>query len=131
MPSASNSCAREKLAIAIFDLASLSALICGSSSTSVATRADQRRLAHLGLADRGVARDHMRHLVRQHRGELGVVVGERQQPARHVEAAVGQREGVDRGRIEDGDAVAQVRPLGGRDQPLDDLRDQAFEPGSL
>ena len=69
----------------------------------------------------------MRHLVRQHRGELGVVVGERQQPARDVEVAVGQREGVDRGRIEDGDVVAQVRPLGGRDQPLDGLREQAFE----
>ena len=37
MPSASNSCAREKLAIAIFDLASFIAPICGSSSTSVAT----------------------------------------------------------------------------------------------
>jgi hypothetical protein len=38
MPSASNSWAREKLASAIFDLASASAPSCGSLSRSVATR---------------------------------------------------------------------------------------------
>ena len=67
---------------------------------------DQRGLARLVLADRGVAGDHMRHLVRQHRGELGVVVGERDQAAGDVELAVRQREGVDRGRVEDGDLVS-------------------------
>ena len=61
--------------------------------------ADQRHLARLVLAHRGVARDHVRHLVRQHRGELGRVVGERDQAARHVELAGRQREGVDRGEL--------------------------------
>ena len=38
---------------------------------------DQQGLARLVLANHGVARDHVRHLVRQHRGKLGCVVGER------------------------------------------------------
>ena len=42
---------------------------------------DQRGLAGLVLADRGVAGDDMRHLVRQHRGQFGIVVGERDQAA--------------------------------------------------
>ena len=82
---------------------------------------DQRGLARLVLADFGVAGDHMRHLVRQHRGELGVVVGERDQAAGDVELAVRQREGVDRGRVEDGDFVFQLRPLGRHDQLVDGL----------
>ena len=41
--------------------------------------ADQGGLPHLILADRGMARDHMRHLVREHRRELRGVVGERDQ----------------------------------------------------
>jgi hypothetical protein len=38
MPSASNSCVREKLASAIFDLASASAPVSGSLRTSCTTR---------------------------------------------------------------------------------------------
>ena len=38
MASASSSCAREKLASAIFERASASAPVCGSESTSVTTR---------------------------------------------------------------------------------------------
>ena len=77
--------------------------------------AHHRDLARLVLADRGVAGDDMRHLVRQHGGELGGVVGQRDQAARHVELAARQREGVDGRRIEDGDAVctdpaAPMRP---------------------
>ena len=131
MPSASNSCAREKLASAILDFASASAPISGSLSTSLHDAAHQRDLARLVLADRGVARDHVRHLVREHRGELGGVVGERDQAARDVELAARQREGVDRRRIEDGDAVVQVRPLGRRDQLVDGLVEQRFELGIL
>ena len=85
--------------------------------------ADQRRLARLVFADGGVAGDHMRHLVRQHGGEFGVVVGKRDQAAGDVELAVRQREGVDGGRVEDGDLVAQVGPLGGRDQACHDFAD--------
>ena len=86
--------------------------------------ADQRGLPRLVLADRRMARDHMRHLVAEHGGKLGRVVGEREQAARHIELAVRQRERVDRRRIEDGDLVVQVRPLGGGDQLVDRLGDQ-------
>ena len=129
MPSASNSCAREKLASAILDLASASAPSLRIAEHVGGDAADQRGLPRLVLADRGVARDHVRHLVRQHRGELGVVVGEREQAARDVELAGRQREGVDRRRVEDGDLVVQVRPLGRRDQLVDRLVEQAFELG--
>ena len=121
MPSASNSWAREKLASAIFDLASASAPSCGSLSRSVATRltsAAWRAWSSRIAAWRAID---MRHLVRQHRGDFGLVVGERDQAARDVELAVRQREGVDRGRVQDRDLVAQVRPLGGGDQLVDGL----------
>ena len=90
--------------------------------------ADEVGLARLLLADLGVARDHVAHLMGQHRGELGIVVGERDQSARHVELAGRQREGVDRLRIEHGDLVMQVRPLGRRDQALDRLLDHGLQP---
>ena len=93
--------------------------------------ADQRRLPHLVFADRGVARDHVRHLMRQHRGKLCIVARQRQQSARDVELTVGQREGVDRGRVEDGDAVAQVGPLRRGDQLLHHPGDQPLEPRVL
>ena len=41
----------------------------------------------------------MGDLVRQHGRDFGGVVGERQQPAGHVEAAVGQGEGVTTGEL--------------------------------
>ena len=86
------------------------------------------RLAQLLLADRGVTRDHVTHFVGEHRGEFRRVVGKREQPARDVELPVGEREGVDRRRVEDRHLVAQVRLLGRRDQPLDRVADQRFEP---
>ena len=61
--------------------------------------ADQRGLARLVLADHGVAGDHVRHLVRQHRGELGIVVGKRDQAARHVELAVGSAKALTAGEL--------------------------------
>ena len=91
----------------------------------------QRGLLRLVFPDRRMARDHVRHLVRQHGGELRGVVGERQQSAGDVELAVRQREGVDRRRVEDGDLVLQARPLGGRDQLVHRLGDEAFEPRVL
>ena len=71
MPSASNSCAREKLASASFDLASASAPHLRIAQHVADDVADERGLARLVLADLGVARDHVAHFVRQHRGELG------------------------------------------------------------
>ncbi len=91
--------------------------------------AHQRDLTRLVLADGGVARDHVRHLMREHRGELGGVVGERDQPARHVELAGRQREGVDRRRVEDGHPVMHVRALGSGDQPLHRAIEHRFELG--
>ena len=93
--------------------------------------AHQRDLAHPVLAHLGVMGDHMRHLVRHHRGELGAVVGERDQPAGHVELARGQREGVDHRRVEQGDAIVQIRPLGCRHQLLDRLADHGLDAGIL
>ena len=81
--------------------------------------ADQRRLFGLLFADRGMARDHVAHLVREHGGQFGFVVGERDQAARDIELAGRQRKGVDRLRIEHRHFVVQVRPVGGGDQPLD------------
>ena len=83
--------------------------------------ADQRRLFRLLFADRGVAGDDVAHLVRQHRRQLGFVVGERDQPAGHVKLAGRQGEGVDRLRIEHGDLVVQVGPLRRRHQAFDGL----------
>src|SRR5262249_68786 len=61
----------------------------------------------------------------------GGVVGERDEPARHVELAGRQREGVDRGRIEDGDTIVHIRPLRRRHELRDHLVEQAFELGIL
>ena len=129
MPSASNSWAREKLASVILDLASASAPSCGSLEQVGGDAVDELGLAGLVLADFGVAGDDVRHLVRHHRGELGVVVGERDEAAGDVELAVRQREGVDRGRVEDGDLVFQLRPLGGRDQLVDGLLQHRLHAG--
>ena len=127
MPSASNSCEREKVASAILDLASASACVSGSAPklsntrpTSATWRARSSRIA-------AWLRDHVRHLVRQHRGEFGGVVGERDQAAGHVEIPARQREGIDRGGIENGDAVALVGPLRGGDELLDRAVDHGVE----
>ena len=119
MPSASNSCAREKLAERQLRLGERQRADLRIAEHVGDDVADDRGLPRLLLADRGVARDHMRHLVRQHRGELGLVVGERDQAARDVELAVRQREGVDRRRIEDrhldiSGPAARTPPPGGR-----------------
>ena len=89
---------------------------------------DQRGLLDLVLAHGGVLGDDVRHLVRQHGRKLGRVVGERDQPARHVELPARQRECIHRRRVEDDDVVAHVRPLGGGDELGDGLVEQRFEP---
>ena len=53
--------------------------------TSLTTRFTKRGLPRLLFADGGVARDHVPHLVGEHGGKLGLVVGERDEAARHVE----------------------------------------------
>jgi len=74
-----------------------------------------------------MARDHVADFVREHRGQFRRVIGERDQSARHVEAAARQRERVDRRGIEDDDAIAQVGPVGRSGQTLDDIADEALE----
>ena len=81
------------------------------------------------FADGGVAGDDVPHLVRQHGGEFGFVVGERDQAARGVQLTVRQRERVDRLRIEHRHFVMQVRPLGRRHQPLDRLLEHRLQLG--
>ena len=88
---------------------------------------DDRGLARLVLADRGVLGQHMRHLVAQHRGQFRGVAGERDQAARHIELAGRQRERVHRARIEDRHLVGLIGTIGGRHQPVDGLADQGFE----
>ena len=75
---------------------------------------DQRGLADLVLADRGMAG----HLVRQHRGDFRCVIRQSQQPAGDIELAGRQREGIDRRRVQDRDLVMHFRTLGGGDQLL-------------
>jgi len=121
MASASNSCAREKLASVSFDLASAGVRVAQDVRHHMR---DDRRLLGLLLADGRVAGDDVAHFVRQNGSELGLVVGQRDQPARNVKLPVRQREGVDRRRVEDGDLVGQVRPLGRGDETVDGLLDQ-------
>ena len=92
--------------------------------------ADQRHLGDVALAEHvgdhlggehllgllllaldAVIGGHMAHLMGDHCGQLGRIVGQRQQAARDVEIAAGQREGIDVGRVEDGDAIALRRGL--------------------
>ena len=131
MASASNSCAREKLASASFDLASASAPTSGSLMHVGDDASDQGGLARLLFADRGMARDHVTHFVRQHRGELGFVVGERDQPAGDVKLAARQGERVDRLRVEDDDLVVQIGMFRRADEPVDGLLQQALELGII
>ena len=85
------------------------------------------RLLGLILTDRSVLRQHVRHLVREHRGQLRRIVGKRDQSAGHVELAGRQRKRVDRTGIEDRHLVGKVRPLRCRHQSIDSFGDQAFE----
>ena len=127
IPSASNSCAREKLASVIFDLASASAPCSESASRSLTTRDDQRDLARLVLADRGVAAITCAISCDSTEASSEESLASAIKPAGHVKLPARQRKGVDRRRIEDGDAVALVRPVGGRHELLDRLVDQRLE----
>ena len=79
------------------------------------------------FAQLGVPGDDMAHLVRDDRGQLGIVIGERDQSARHIKLAGRQRKSVDRLRIEDGDFVMQIGLVRGRHQPLDHLLDHGLQ----
>src|SRR5262249_31454048 len=64
-----------------------------------------RERHRVAIPDRSVAGDDVGHLL-GHRGcDLGAVVGEGEQPPRHVKLAIRHHIGIDGRRIEDGDAV--------------------------
>ena len=89
--------------------------------------ADDHRVPRLVLALDGVVGDDVRHLVGEDRRDLGEIVGERDEPARDVKIAAGEREGVHHRRVEDGDAVTLVGPLGGGNDPPDNSRHRLLE----
>jgi hypothetical protein len=65
-----------------------------------------------------VLRGHVPDLVADDAGQLVLVVGQREEPARDVDVAAGQREGVRLLHVDDLEAVRQITP--GRDggEPL-------------
>ena len=128
MASASNSCAREKLGQRELRLGKRQRAHFRIADDVGDDAVHQGGLPRLFFADGGVAREHVPHLVGEHGGELGLVVGERDEAAGHVELPGGQGEGVDRLRIEHGDPVVQVRPLGRGDQAIDGLLEHALQP---
>ena len=65
----------------------------------------------------------MADLVPQHAGELGLVVGQRQQAAGHVDIAAGQGEGVDHVAVEQGKGERLVLQLGRVLDPVADPLD--------
>ena len=93
--------------------------------------AHQCHLPRLVLSYVGMACDHVRHFVGEHRGELGRIVRQRDQPPRHVQLPARQREGVDRRRIENSDTIVHVRPLGCGDKLGYHLVEYGFELGIL
>ena len=95
--------ARDREARAVAHQAASSGLF-STFAVTCARRAERPRARCAG----GMAQGHVRDLVREHRRDLGGVVGERQQPAGHVEAAVRQREGVDHRGVEDRDLIGLV-----------------------
>ena len=127
MPSASNSCAREKLAIVSFVLASASAVRSGSLPMSVTTRVTTAACRAWSSRIEACFASTCAISWRQHRGQFRGVAGERDQAARHIELAGRQREGVDRAGIEDRHPVGLIGTVGCRDQPIDGLADQRFQ----
>lgn len=73
----------------------------------------------------------VRHLMRQHGGDFRGVIGKRQQAAGDVEIATRQREGVDRGRVQDGDAVGLLRVFRDAGESAGDAGDEALGLGVL
>ena len=113
--SASSSCWREKPAMVLAALAWTSSPFSRFWMTRAAWVITAARLFLL-RAQKGVTRGDMGDLMRHHRGDFGGVVGQRQQAARHEQVAGGQREGVDDGRIENGDAIGLGRGVAGLGQ---------------
>ena len=67
------------------------------------------RLARVLL--RGMTRGDVADLVAEHAGQLRLVVQIRQDAARDVDVAARQREGVDRGAVDNGERPRQVGPV--------------------
>ena len=78
-----------------------------------------------------VACRHMADLVADHAGEVGLAVHVGHQPARHVDVAAGQGEGVDLRAVDDGEVPVELRPVRVARQALADLVDVGLQPGVL
>ena len=127
MASASSSCRRENVASDRRLEASASRPMASPSRTSLTTRLTISALRRFVLAlDRVIGRD-MGHFMSEHGGHLGRIIGQRQQAARHVEKAAGQRERIDRRGVEDGDAVGLFRPPRVGDDAADDRYQRLFQ----
>ena len=74
-----------------------------------------------GGALRTVAGGHVADLVADHAGQLGLAVEVGHDPARHVDIAAGQREGVDLRAVEHGEGPLEVGPVRLRGQALAEL----------
>ena len=73
---------------------------------------DDRCIAlQLGALARMAGRD-MGNLMRHDGGDFGRIIGQREEPARHVKIAGGQCESIDQRGVEDGDAIGFRRRLG-------------------
>ena len=88
--------------------------------------AEQRRALLQFNPLHGMAGRHMRHLMRQHRGNLRGGVDEGQQPARDVEVPVGKRESVDGRRVQDRDLIADPGLGGSGDEACRDRIEQGL-----
>ena len=130
MASASSSWLRENCASLSLPRIS-AALAVGAVAEHVGD--DLGRQSLLGfqlLALQAVIGGDVAHLMRDDGGKLGRIIGQRQQAAGHVEITARQREGVDVGRIEDGDAIGlRADWPDTKRQPADDLGHHALELG--
>ena len=79
------------------------------------------------LALQAMVRRDVAHLVGDHGGEFGRIIGERKQPPRDIEIAARQREGIHVGRVQNGDAVGLAGIAGHGRQIADDLGHHALE----
>ena len=74
----------------------------------------------------GMAGGDVADLMGHDRGEFRSVVGEGQHAARHIDAAVGQGEGIDDRRVENGDAIGLARFVAGGRKARQDAIQVAF-----
>ena len=81
-------------------------------------RADGRR-----MAARTMARRNMSDFMADNTGQFGFIIGQGQEPPRHISIAAGQGESIDHRRVENGDAIINIGAVG----KLTDARHHRFD----